>query len=236
MSGYIGNAPTAVPLTSADITDGIITSAKIADGTIVNADINASAAIDASKLSGVTSDFVLLATTTASSSASISFDGYFSATYKNYQVILSDVFPASSSGFLRIRLRKSNADITSANYQYGGGGQYQHDGIGSGFAYYGSGGNDTFIRTMSETGTVSTSNYPYNQKVHIYNPLATNTYKMITQEIGLFKKADEASQYIITIVGGSGILNNNTNALSGITFLMSTGNIASGTFKLYGIK
>ena len=51
MSGYIGNAPTAVPLTSADIADGIITSAKIVDGTIVNADINASSAIAISKLS-----------------------------------------------------------------------------------------------------------------------------------------------------------------------------------------
>jgi hypothetical protein len=50
--GYIGTKPSAVPLTSADITDGIITSAKIADGTIVNADINASAAIAATKLSG----------------------------------------------------------------------------------------------------------------------------------------------------------------------------------------
>ena len=50
--GYIGTKPSAVPLTSADITDGIITSAKIADGTIVNADINASAAIVTSKLSG----------------------------------------------------------------------------------------------------------------------------------------------------------------------------------------
>jgi hypothetical protein len=49
---FIGNQPTAVPLTSADITDGIITSAKIADGTIVNADINASAAIAGTKISG----------------------------------------------------------------------------------------------------------------------------------------------------------------------------------------
>ncbi len=53
MAGYLGNAPTAVPLTSADITDGIITSAKIADGTIVNADINASAGIVGTKLSNV---------------------------------------------------------------------------------------------------------------------------------------------------------------------------------------
>jgi hypothetical protein len=49
---FIGNKPSAIPLTSADIADSIITSAKIVDGTIVNADINASAAIVTSKLSG----------------------------------------------------------------------------------------------------------------------------------------------------------------------------------------
>jgi hypothetical protein len=54
---FIGNKPSAVPLTSADIADGIITSAKIVDGTIVNADINASAAIDSTKLSGVQGKF-----------------------------------------------------------------------------------------------------------------------------------------------------------------------------------
>ena len=38
---FIGNKPSAVPLTSADIADGIITSAKIVDGSIVNpSDIN----------------------------------------------------------------------------------------------------------------------------------------------------------------------------------------------------
>jgi hypothetical protein len=184
---------------------------------------------------GGSSDYVLLATTDASSSASISFDGYFSATYKNYQVILSDVFPASSSGYLRIRLRKSNADITTSNYSFGGGGQYQHEGIGSGFAYYGTPAGANHIATMSENGTVSTSDYAYNQRVTIYNPLATTTMKTITQEIGLIKRANETN-YNLTIVGGSGLLYDNTNALSGITFFMSTGNISSGNFKLYGIK
>jgi hypothetical protein len=49
---FIGNKPSAVPLTSADIADSIITSAKIVDGTIANADINSSAAITLNKLSG----------------------------------------------------------------------------------------------------------------------------------------------------------------------------------------
>jgi len=50
MAGYLGNIPSAVPLTSADIADGIITSAKIADGTIVNANINASAGVVFTKI------------------------------------------------------------------------------------------------------------------------------------------------------------------------------------------
>lgn len=47
---FIGNKPSAVPLTSADIADGIITSAKITDATIVNGDI-ANATIALAKLS-----------------------------------------------------------------------------------------------------------------------------------------------------------------------------------------
>jgi len=36
---YLGNTPTEVPLSSADLQDGIITSAKIANGTITTADL-----------------------------------------------------------------------------------------------------------------------------------------------------------------------------------------------------
>jgi hypothetical protein len=54
---FIGNTPSAVPLTSADIADGIITSAKIVDGTIVNADISASAGITSAKLDDLANPF-----------------------------------------------------------------------------------------------------------------------------------------------------------------------------------
>jgi hypothetical protein len=51
-TGKIVNAA----VTEAKIADGAVTSAKILDGTIVNGDINASAAIDQSKISGLTTD------------------------------------------------------------------------------------------------------------------------------------------------------------------------------------
>ena len=52
---FIGNQPTAVPLTSSQLADGLITSAKIADGAVVNVDVNSTAAIAYSKLNLTTS-------------------------------------------------------------------------------------------------------------------------------------------------------------------------------------
>ena len=44
---FIGNKPTAVPLTSADLEDSIVTSAKITDGTISLVDLSATGTKDA---------------------------------------------------------------------------------------------------------------------------------------------------------------------------------------------
>jgi len=230
---FIGNTPSAVPLTSADIADGIITSAKIVDGTIVNADINASAAIASTKLSGVTSDFVLLASTDASSSASISFDGYFSSTYKNYKVICSDLIPSSSSGYPRIRFRRSNADVTTSNYNSGGGGQYQRTGISSGFVYFGT-NSASYILLQNETGTRDTTNLGFSTEITLFNPLSTTTRKSLTAINSPYR--DTSLTYYVDTIHSSAYLDDNNNALSGISFYMTTGNIASGNFKLYGIK
>jgi hypothetical protein len=71
---FIGNKPSAVPLTSADIADSIITSAKIVDGAIVNADINASAAIAGTKLTGAGK---VLQVITATDSTQRSYNIYY---------------------------------------------------------------------------------------------------------------------------------------------------------------
>ena len=56
--------------------------------------------------SSVSSDFVLLATSTATGTASsLSLDGYFSSTYRNYELIWSDVY-ASNDGDMIFRLRR----------------------------------------------------------------------------------------------------------------------------------
>jgi len=249
---FIGNKPSAVPLTSADIADGIITSAKIVDGTIVNADINASSAIALSKLSttgtadattflrgdgaytAVSSDYVLLATTTASGSAtSVSFDGYFSSTYDNYILMCYNIYSSATGGdhTLRGYLRRSNANVTASSYL-----MYRT----AGRAY--SGANDTGnqggnygeaqIRFNENSQTESSAGAnSYNITLHLFDPLGTTNYKY-----GLFNYVTHSAtnaQFHSSLGGFA--LKDNTNALSGITIYVNSGNIY-GKFKLYGIK
>jgi hypothetical protein len=67
---YIGKTPTSAPLTSSDVTDGIITSAKIVDGTISSADL----ASDAVDLQPLKSDITALALREATNEASAAFN------------------------------------------------------------------------------------------------------------------------------------------------------------------
>ena len=228
--GYIGTKPSAVPLTSADITDGIITSAKIADGTIVNADINASAAIDASKLTGLSSDYVLLATTNiTSSTASVSFDGYFSATYKNYILYFTSLRPVTDDAKLYFRVRQSNADVTSSGYGFAQYGIYRQDAVGDGATT--GGGNNTFAHIDYNNGLSNTSNYGGQGTITIFNPLTTE-YRLFQSHITIFSPDETYARMTSNLIRWSG----NTTALSGFTLYFSTGNIANGNFKLYGLK
>ncbi len=93
MAGYLGNIPSAVPLTSADIADGIITSAKIADGTIVNADINASAGIVSTKLSGSFGKVLQVITATDSTQRSTSSTSFVTAS----NTLSVSITPSSAS-------------------------------------------------------------------------------------------------------------------------------------------
>ena len=108
---FIGNKPTAVPLTSADIADSIITSAKIVDGTIVNADINASAAIAGTKLSGAGKVLQVVSATKTDTQS------FTSATFADVTGLSLSITPSSASskilvfGYTLVAWDSANAKI-----------------------------------------------------------------------------------------------------------------------------
>jgi hypothetical protein len=181
--------------------------------------------------SSPSSDFVLLATTDASSSASVSFDGYFSSTYQNYKIIISNAIAVNNDRRLLIRFRKSNADITTGNYRGIVDGAAGNDGgsnMGASWYYNATSMSEPTVNTLINTTIWG----GLMMEINLYNPLNTNNYKYVTYQAGYIN--NDATQWYIN--NGTGLLTDNASALSGITFFMNTGNIASGNFKLYGIK
>ena len=216
---------------------GSVGASQIADGSIALGKLSATGTKDSTTFlrgdntfQAVSSDYVLLATVDASSSSSVSFDGYFSATYKNYQIIVSDVFP-TETGKLLFRFRRSNADVTTANYNRAGRRTYVAS-ANTNDGRYGTGQN--FAEVLSNQSPNNTSRTTCSN-VMIYNPLSTTSYKKVS--FATICASDDA--------GGTNAMWNenifvqlvdNTNALSGVTFFYSAGNIQLGNFKLYGIK
>jgi hypothetical protein len=194
------------------------------------------------EFAAVSSDFVLLATTDASSSASVSFDGYFSSTYKNYQVIISNLVSATDTVSFRTRLRKSNADITTSHYSILG---IYSDGYNTPVTSGSTGtdqGNRVYqdVQTLQDTANVirgfglsNNTEWSANMNVYIFDPLSTNNNKAVMTDY--FIRGNNT--YNVLQTGkNSFFLSDNQNALSGITFYLSSGNITRGNFKLYGIK
>lgn len=171
-----------------------------------------------------TSTQILLATVTASSSATVDFTSNINSTYKVYLVELIDVVPVTNSVDLWLRVSEDGSTFVTTGYSWSGDwssstGSSNADGTGSDSKFKLNGTSDSISNTGSLNGWVK-----------FYNPAGTSLSKFFLGQVGYSGAAIHDNHT------WSGNYNNTTNAIVGIRFLMSTGNISSGTFKLYGLS
>jgi len=182
-----------------------------------------------------TGAMALLATATASSSATVSFDGYFSSTYRNYVIYFDNIVSSLSNTAVefRIRYRRSNADVTSSSYK-----SAQNSGNLDNTGASGGGGGGAWNQNYSICGSIGTNTAGGSGYITLLNPLGTTNWKnyfsfCYTEYQG--SSSGSATAGYIYCISSFGSLDDSTAALSGITFYPQTGNMTSGTFKLYGI-
>lgn len=170
-----------------------------------------------------TGAMVLLSTQTASSSSSIDFTAALSSTYSKYVVEIFDLVPASAAQIL-CRVNTGGGYISTGTYDQG------VDGRDSEGNPMGGELENTTSLSLSANENVATSSNLNNFTVNIYNPSHASKRTAIMWN-GLWI-TDGTTRHRPGYGGGS---NQTTSAVTGIQFLMSSGNITSGTFKLYGI-
>ena len=175
---------------------------------------------------------VLLETQTASSSSTISFTSNIDSTYKEYIFKFIDIHPASEYAHFSFQADTGtntnyNQTITSTawtstsneggteaiiNYQTA-----SDQGQGTGFQYL-----TDQLEADNDSCAAGT--------LHIFDPSNTTFVKHFIARTQ-FHQADPSSReyYVAGYI-------NTTTAIDGVQYSMSSGNIDSGTIKLYGLK
>lgn len=172
-------------------------------------------------------NWVLLSTAVASSSATIDFTG-LDNTYSLYRIEYTDMMPATNNTDMRIRIGTG----ATPTYQSGGT-DYTYVGriiISNSVTQtiYSATAAQILVNTMqTNSGTY------YGGNITIYNPSQTSGHHTIAYE--RYDRYFVNPNLVTLKTDGLGTYNS-TTAVTAVRILMSSGNITSGTFKLFGIK
>lgn len=168
----------------------------------------------------------------ASSSATIDFETGIGSTYDAYEVRLSNVKPATDDVALWLRIGtgatptyQSGAADYSYNVAYINTGTIADEGNNSAAQIVMTGANG------AGQGIGNASGEHYSGSLKFDNPESATDFQTFRFEASYLN----TSTALNSVIGGGGKYNSAT-AVTAIRFLMSSGNIASGHFVLYGLR
>jgi hypothetical protein len=171
---------------------------------------------------------IFISSVTASNSATINFTG-IGSTYDVYAIQIVKALPATDGAALRMRTSTNNGssyDAGASDYDY-----VQSIGVLSGgtYAFANTGATDSFMRISFSIGNAA-NELGFNGWVYLWKPSDATYFSASYSGNGV----DGDSQiYVVDQGMGRRLTAADVDA---VRFLMSSGNITSGTFRLYGIK
>jgi hypothetical protein len=172
---------------------------------------------------------------TASTSATLSFvdgssDVVLDNTYKEYVFIFNNIHPASNNVKLHFNMSAdsgSNYNVTKTTTFF----RADHDEADSATALGYNTSNDLAQSTNFQgLGDIGNDNdQTLSGTLHLFDPSNTTFVKHFISTTNACDHADESRNYFVAGYG------NTTSAIDAVQFKMSSGNMDSGTIKLYGV-
>jgi len=178
----------------------------------------------ASNISGTQgASMVLLGSASASNSATIDFTGLAPGDYSGYRILLDCVVPVTNAVGLLMRTSYLGTFQTSGYYWQ----NWRWTTSGQGVT--GNAGSATGISldAFGSDNIANTANQGGNWVIDINVPWQNTDVHKVTYQ-GMYVGS--------TWLGLVGVGYTGTNSIDGIRFLMTSGNISTGRFYLYGIK
>ena len=161
----------------------------------------------------------------SSAASQVSVDNVFSATYKNYLVVVSRLVPASNGAGMFFKFRDDTPSDISGNYGYAFRGLIANNGNESN--RYGDAQDGV---QMTDTGVSSNvARQGFRMSMWVQDPYTSSGYTGFHGTFGFLNSSGYST-------GGyfSGIQHSNSSP-RGVTYYASTGNIDRITMKIYGL-
>jgi hypothetical protein len=174
----------------------------------------------------VSGGLVLLGSATASSSSTIDLTSMLSSTYDDYEIHLNNILPFGASASLQMLCSTDNSTFdTGVSYPYS--------------IIQASTGSTSVNVTKSVSGTSFTLTSSLNNfsgggvsgRINLYGANTASSYKAVIAELTFLNNSGDYEQDRI-----AGHWINTSNSLEAVRFQMSSGNIVSGKFRIYGIS
>lgn len=215
-----GTLTGAITASSPTLTGSITVTGTVTAGTVTTT------ALTVGGVAYATPGWVLLATATASTSASLTFTG-ITSTYDEYVFEIVDLLPATDGTQIYIRTSANSGstwDSGASDYTY----VVATHAAGSATSLNSAGAAQIILaeqisNTTARGGVVG--------QVRLYNPSGTASHKRFVSQVANPQNGTTAS--IISIGQGARAA---TAAINGVQFLSSSGNLTSGTIRMYGVK
>ena len=167
----------------------------------------------------------LLSTITASADDEIDFTGLFTSTYTDYEIHGSNIHTSGDQVAVSVRVMIGGGIKSDSHYRSARIRNYSGDSAYAGAAEQ----TDTEFAKICGELTGNAEGEHTNFRMTIYNPLGTDNFKTLETKASTVDRNGDHFQ-----IYSSGHYKNGVAALTGIRFFVASGNIATGTFKLYG--
>ncbi len=180
-----------------------------------------------SSIGGPVGGLVLLEEHTASASATLDFTAFISSTYDTYKVVGTDLAPETNAVDLLMRVGTGAGPTydTGGNYEWGWGAADN----ASGSSFIG-GTASTSAKLMNSLS--NNAGYGFGCFEWLLHNLQSTAHRKTGHGTASWTTSAPALRFA---VGGFFWVTSGT-AVTALRFLMSSGNIASGTIRIYGLE
>jgi hypothetical protein len=206
-----------------DIAD--VDTTGVADGDVLTFDSGSGDWVAAAPTGG-SGGLVLLEQHTASASSTLDFDSWYSSTYDDYEIHLVDVMAGTTAQALQMRVSNdTGSSYISSGYHYGLITVTNLAGSASSANTGGSAAGQFLIFSALDTGGDGVRGV-----IRLMGPGGSATRKTVLINVTASTSASHGSYN-----GFGTVLPGSSTGIDAVRFFMSSGNIASGTIRIYGV-